>query len=695
MLNSVNFDLQETPKKRSNSEIKPPYTETVPISKLLPYTKPKIEFGKCLSLDLYDPIIDPMGLDQLFESYKGRNSSVFGFSKWFFGNGTYEWRNCTIESFDKNKENFCIEWPNGIKKCVSRINLRFFDEDEKVFENRISEARKHRELAEISLRYNFLLQNQYLAIPDFPIKMMENILKLVKGKKKINLHNFRSADVYYKLPLEIRYNPKRFLWANENTHVTDETSFIKSKGFDNHSQYFEDFLNKVSDLPHFSYLKSMWKESCKQKLLDLAKETNENWCLCLKSIVFQSKNEKNIKNSVFQCEISNKNSSFKDFLSPSLPILSSTRFFPRFSRFKQNSFLSSPDLTKIYERITNTIHSLDNIFLFPEKGILPFTTDEFFLKLKETAEAFLNFVQNVVFDIQFDIQEILTKEEQKRIQRNMIKIKEKVYNTQSLELEESLPQSVISMTTKFVKVCNMKVEDKVRQNWVKSLESFNKLFESGIEVLTEENMNNKAFMINNLDLFEENGSSLIEIGLAIDETGSCIITNPLKETFVKKIKIFLNGLKEKISELRCIKTLQTGPARANSWLKIWEKDSKKYEKTIKVLKKNLNFQFTILNLFVKKIEPYLYFLNFNFEEISNFEKKSVNDIEKEIFRLKTIELEILEIFDERKTHLGIWAIKANEVKNSILFVIEKAVGSLFRLFFDFYAKQASHSLNYK
>ena len=101
---------------------------------------------------------------------------------------------------------------------------------------------------------------------------------------------------------------------------------------------------------------------------------------------------------------------------------------------------------------------------FPEKGILPFTTDEFFLKLKETAEAFLNFVQNVVFDIQFDIQEILTKEEQKRIQRNMIKIKEKVYNTQSLELEESLPQSVISMTTKFVKVCNMKVEDKVRQN---------------------------------------------------------------------------------------------------------------------------------------------------------------------------------------------------------------------------------------
>ena len=81
MLNSVNFDLQETPKKRSNSEIKPPYTETVPISKLLPYTKPKIEFGKCLSLDLYDPIIDPMGLDQLFESYKGRNSSVFGFSK--------------------------------------------------------------------------------------------------------------------------------------------------------------------------------------------------------------------------------------------------------------------------------------------------------------------------------------------------------------------------------------------------------------------------------------------------------------------------------------------------------------------------------------------------------------------------------------------------------------------------------------
>jgi hypothetical protein len=63
--------------------------------------------------------------------------------------------------------------------------------------------------------------------------------------------------------------------------------------------------------------------------------------------------------------------------------------------------------------------------------------------------------------------------------------------------------------------------------------------------LTEENMNNKAFMINNLDLFEENGSSLIEIGLAIDETGSCIITNPLKETFVKKIKIFLNGLKEK------------------------------------------------------------------------------------------------------------------------------------------------------
>ncbi|PRP89251.1 dynein heavy chain 1, axonemal [Planoprotostelium fungivorum] len=64
-------------------------------------------------------------------------------SKWFFPDGTWEWKDCIIKSFDPEREQFLVIWSDsGKEKFVSRLNLRLENDDR--FFQRLQSAYQNR-----------------------------------------------------------------------------------------------------------------------------------------------------------------------------------------------------------------------------------------------------------------------------------------------------------------------------------------------------------------------------------------------------------------------------------------------------------------------------------------------------------------------------------------------------------------------
>lgn len=73
-------------------------------------------------------------------------------SKWFHSSGKWDWRECSVLAYDKDKQKYLIEWDESKKqKYVNRLNLKFDEEDEKAFEKRIQAAIQRRMLSEAML----------------------------------------------------------------------------------------------------------------------------------------------------------------------------------------------------------------------------------------------------------------------------------------------------------------------------------------------------------------------------------------------------------------------------------------------------------------------------------------------------------------------------------------------------------------
>ena len=153
---TINYEKGETPKKRSSSESHPPYCQ---VTKSEGSTKPETisKLSNYLSLDDFRPHYEEPSPRLVFDKLRQTGKPVKGLSKWFFGNGTYEWRECVVEKFDQDKELFQILWPNGKFKWVSKVNLRFDGEEEGKYERNIEIARKNRMEVEVSLRYDALM----------------------------------------------------------------------------------------------------------------------------------------------------------------------------------------------------------------------------------------------------------------------------------------------------------------------------------------------------------------------------------------------------------------------------------------------------------------------------------------------------------------------------------------------------------
>ena len=166
------------------------------------------------------------------------------------------------------------------------------------------------------------------------------------------------------------------------------------------------------------------------------------------------------------------NFAFKDFLSIKICTPGLNRFLKYLNKTNRNHILNDNERIIISNKLTDIIFSWSSFTIFPIFIEKPVYKSELLEIYSDNISVFYKEIQNAIFDIQYDIQNILTKEDQKRIKRNQMKLKARAYSKQVVELEESLPGELLELFKKFIFVCNIRIENAVRDKILKNLDSF-------------------------------------------------------------------------------------------------------------------------------------------------------------------------------------------------------------------------------
>ena len=99
----------------------------------------------------------------------------------YLNNGAWEWRSCTVQSYDATEMLFTIKWADGgATKKVRRLNLCLDSEDLGAFEERVASARKLRDRAENAMRVGkFVDDSPAGAMKEMDKEQVERILGMI------------------------------------------------------------------------------------------------------------------------------------------------------------------------------------------------------------------------------------------------------------------------------------------------------------------------------------------------------------------------------------------------------------------------------------------------------------------------------------------------------------------------------------
>lgn len=685
-------------KRKSKKLIKPTRLETVPpVFDYFPESsvepskdleppnevqeKAKVSLQLVQSLNTYDLVIDPLSPRSLLESKKtDQETAVIGHSKWFFADGTCIWRQCTVEKYDEAAEKFLISWPDGKTKFASRINLRFDDEDPQRFEKRIIAAQQNRKVTQEKILCCMKILNNSSPCPDLPSKVILIILEYVKCANKISLQNYKNPLVYYTLPPGLIHNPGRFLWKKNAKHFEDESLLYKSRGLKNHAEYIEIFANSLQTFELFKYPAKSKKFANVENIRELVFELQENWKMTSKEIdLFSKKHAKQLKKRAASAALIESAEVPAD-----LKIIRIERFLGLLNRANNNVLMNDSYRILIAQQIGNILIAWQELRLLPSYLGKAVSKDKLLKSYESHTSNFIIEAQNAFFDIQFEIQKILTEEDQKRIERNKMKLKARAYNKQVVDLEETLPYDLIKKYKKFVKVCNMRIENGLLRSVFQSLDEFDLAISNPIGKLREKLSEGNLLSLEEIELAVTTGKSLINIQLAVDWNTKSVVLDQNAQIFCQKILHLVATSIENLEKVPCLYTTHTGAARPSSFIAVTKICQKKYQKKLKLIEENIKKQFVLLKAYVSNIEKY----NFVFSiKPSDFVKEFEDENGLEKINLQVIKMsntieEIENVFGNAIKSIGIWNVNSKIVKSSMVDIIRKANEELFKLVKD-------------
>ncbi|KAH3766505.1 axonemal inner arm dynein heavy chain 3 [Pelomyxa schiedti] len=142
--------------------------------------------------------------DLTFESKSPQEwlrSSCRGFTRWYDTENAWHWVECSVIDYSLKRDQYLIEWTAAQKrKYVSRLNLRFVEEDPEVFNHRLVCALLSRLFYETFLgRETRLNMKKLHSMPQLPDSVLEGIKKRLKPVKKLRQETFTQLQNLIKL----------------------------------------------------------------------------------------------------------------------------------------------------------------------------------------------------------------------------------------------------------------------------------------------------------------------------------------------------------------------------------------------------------------------------------------------------------------------------------------------------------------
>lgn len=164
--------------------------------------------GKFLPLDFY--LLENEYGEELMRKYsvEGR---CFGYSKYYQNNGEFEWQRVQVVGYNYEQDKYEVEWEkNGKRKLVTRINLRFEEENEEDFARSLKIAEHYRHLSEVFIKYNYMIDQMEDLTSHLSEETLVRIQYFVCGMQ-FKPKRLRDTLEYYQMDPSIRYNFKRYL----------------------------------------------------------------------------------------------------------------------------------------------------------------------------------------------------------------------------------------------------------------------------------------------------------------------------------------------------------------------------------------------------------------------------------------------------------------------------------------------------
>ena len=108
-------------------------------------------------------------------------------------------------------ERYIIFWcDTGRQKYVSRINLRFKDENETKFKEKLETAQYYRQISEVYMRYNYMISKMDSETTQISEEIKNRIMYFVLGN---SFQNTKPRDIFkfHKLPISEKYNCMKYI----------------------------------------------------------------------------------------------------------------------------------------------------------------------------------------------------------------------------------------------------------------------------------------------------------------------------------------------------------------------------------------------------------------------------------------------------------------------------------------------------
>ena len=660
------------PRKRDKQEKNPGFSVTQPMDLFLFEAEEEMkhtEFTKFLPLETYDPCIDTESPHSLINSLKDQYGRAKAFSRWFFADGSYEWRECEILRYNDSLERYEIKWLNKRQKKVSRLNLRLPYEDENHFERRLELARKYRDRAESIMKYRFQIQQIQTPTTSIPLKVFKNILKALKGE--------RFKKEFPGCGRNIPKDPKFYLWEKETTHMVDETFIWKKRGFANLEQFKESYLVRLKEFKLLNQVVTY------PKLKHLIAEVEGDFKYTLHQIEYEADMPYNTE----------KQELFKDILPPE-------KFIWPFEAFKQPSNTLGVveklpyNFNKVFNYISTQLHQAfsetfeilykQNILLLEFKDLNFFTKHyrkpcelEKFVQFNqvETANC-LRELRNVIFDVQCEIQSLVNEENAQKFKRNQEKLKARAYEQQEVQLEKTLPEEFVTRIKRLLNLCNHTIERQATGCFENSLKELQKQLNL-LEGFYEGELNEKELkqLIYHEEWNKKNYSSpRIECTLTYEkENGTLkLAISPSINQITQKFTEMIQFSVEELQKVNSMEISEIGRTRESRVLKVTSSEA--VEGHLNNLKASLSNLWRGPESLLEALRKFEFLLNTSSKSLKQkFQKNyDLHRIKKKLHLVNTAKEDLTELLKNKsEVFTGLFVVKVKKMQDFMLLKADK------------------------